>query len=710
MALLLAPYNEAMRIGMGFNSYTQQLCVNDIVRKPGGSRASENDLRQANPGEGLPKPTADERPKSFTESSGTVAIKRHSDGGQADVSQIVTWKGGFTDQLSDIAKSLNISGALTVKCAAIQGGASAKLDFLDASTFLQSQANYSINVTVTNQKLVADDVTEFTPIPNLPASKFNEVYGDCFISGFIEGGVLQAVISKTVSDKSDIFNLGGKISIEGKFAGGAVEVEGKAKGGKNETEKNTATKTTISVTWSGGGDIKPDDVAQWDVPAITRVAMEFPDRVAVCPQRTFAILTKYTTLRSFYEQTVKGSPLDYEIAGIYTSALLDSYMAYKVMWEDLHNTIKELDRGAVGGLKRRPTDEKLLTYAQRASEDYNKRMENFNKYKAAVQKSGSYQQQEDLVLAEPLPPTKVEPYAADAFGLDEAARDCRFEMIKIVREVNEVTDNPKVATDPTRNWRYLSPHVFRLLLPSDKEPMPTPEEIAKCKEDLQVKIRECTEKEEEIKEAKRAKAEALRERDELKDGNASTQKSADESDTKSKELASKLSDAEAKLSEAEARLAQLQQGLEEQTAAATANSQRVAQLEAKVAETEREASAIEERYSNGMRELHEEVKNHAAAAESYLRQVDHLSQKLNSGSEVELLNVSYGGRQFLGDGGVEERVKSCIRDRRQLTVSNDFFGCDPRPGDRKYAYFAYQRRGERAVMVTGWEYDNVSFP
>jgi hypothetical protein len=39
-----------------------------------------------------------------------------------------------------------------------------------------------------------------------------------------------------------------------------------------------------------------------------------------------AILTKYTSLRSFHEQTVRGTPLDYEIAGIYTSALLDSYM------------------------------------------------------------------------------------------------------------------------------------------------------------------------------------------------------------------------------------------------------------------------------------------------------------------------------------------------------------------------------------------------
>lgn len=31
MSLLLAPYNNAMRLGQGFNSYTQQICVDDAV-------------------------------------------------------------------------------------------------------------------------------------------------------------------------------------------------------------------------------------------------------------------------------------------------------------------------------------------------------------------------------------------------------------------------------------------------------------------------------------------------------------------------------------------------------------------------------------------------------------------------------------------------------------------------------------------------------
>jgi hypothetical protein len=36
----------------------------------------------------------------------------------------------------------------------------------------------------------------------------------------------------------------------------------------------------------------------------------------------------------------------------------------------------------------------------------------------------------------PLPCNSVEPYTPDVFGLEDAAKDCRFEMIKIVREVS----------------------------------------------------------------------------------------------------------------------------------------------------------------------------------------------------------------------------------------------------------------------------------
>jgi hypothetical protein len=51
-----------------------------------------------------------------------------------------------------------------------------------------------------------------------------------------------------------------------------------------------------------------------------------------------AILTQYTSLRSYQEIKNKGTPLDYENAGMYTSALLDAYIEYKNIWKQIETS------------------------------------------------------------------------------------------------------------------------------------------------------------------------------------------------------------------------------------------------------------------------------------------------------------------------------------------------------------------------------------
>ena len=55
--------------------------------------------------------------------------------------------------------------------------------------------------------------------------------------------------------------------------------------------------------------------------------------LATTVDKISAILTKYTALRTYQELSNKGTPLDYENAGVYTSALLDAYMDYKAIWK-----------------------------------------------------------------------------------------------------------------------------------------------------------------------------------------------------------------------------------------------------------------------------------------------------------------------------------------------------------------------------------------
>ncbi|THV02561.1 hypothetical protein K435DRAFT_653223 [Dendrothele bispora CBS 962.96] len=312
MAFLLAPYNEAMRLGMGFNSFTQQLCINDSVKLAGGKEAaSEQTLRPQY-------------------KMGTMTT---ADGSTVDVSQEVSWNAKFVDRISEVTDGLNVSGSLQIKCDAIGGGGSASASFVDTNKFKESDINYLIQVKVTNQRLVSPNLTEFCPIKNVPASEFTRVYGDSFISGFTEGGEFNALVSIKLRDRSKAKEIMGQLRVELDFKAASVQGEGKV--AKQNSEKSIDGETTIAVSWRGGGDIKNEAITDWTLETLKAVAMEFPEHVMACPLRTNAILTKYTSLKSFYEGSLKGSPLDYENAGVYSSALLDAYMDYKVMWRNI---------------------------------------------------------------------------------------------------------------------------------------------------------------------------------------------------------------------------------------------------------------------------------------------------------------------------------------------------------------------------------------
>ncbi|KAJ7132377.1 hypothetical protein C8R44DRAFT_773925 [Mycena epipterygia] len=409
MALLLAPYNDSMRPGMGFNSFTQQLCVNDAVKLASG-RSSER----------CPPPHYDS----------TVT----PDGGNA---QEVAWTARFIDKISEVTHSLNVSSFLQIKCDA--DGAKSAASFVDINKFEESDINYLIQVRVTNQRLNASNLTEFDPIANLPDSEFTRVYGDCFISGFIEGGEFNALISIKLKDRSKAREIKGWLGAELNFKGPRAPIV--------NSNMEIDGETTIAVSWKGGGDIKGPTVEDWTLQSLKAVAMEFPKNVMACPVRTNAILTKYTSLRSFYEKKIRGTPLNYDNVGVYTSALLDAYMEYKIIRRNIQQAIWEVEEGrsVAIGKGNVPKLAKLLSSTK------------------------SNQDQQSLDQSEPsMPHNNLVPYGCSVLGLDNAMRDCRLEMVKIVREMDKVAEDPKVACDPMRACRYLSPIVFRMLLPTVK--------------------------------------------------------------------------------------------------------------------------------------------------------------------------------------------------------------------------------------------------
>lgn len=79
--------------------------------------------------------------------------------------------------------------------------------------------------------------------------------------------------------------------------------------------------------------------------------------------------------------------------------------------------------------------EGLQSYRKNFQETYEALKQTYNK-SLALHKTDPTQY--PRTLEEPLLPNRLEAYAGDLFGLDLAKRDCRLEMIKIVKEVSQI--------------------------------------------------------------------------------------------------------------------------------------------------------------------------------------------------------------------------------------------------------------------------------
>jgi hypothetical protein len=116
MAQLLAPYHNGMRLGQGFNSYTQQICLDNAVlidNNQHRSRVREyyvpDDLHHATKQNMLP-PLKEDNSHGLITMGGTDEEKPKL---QPWVKpQIVTYSSRFVDKLQDVTESMNVSGVV----------------------------------------------------------------------------------------------------------------------------------------------------------------------------------------------------------------------------------------------------------------------------------------------------------------------------------------------------------------------------------------------------------------------------------------------------------------------------------------------------------------------------------------------------------------------------------------------------------------------
>lgn len=360
-------------------------------------------------------------------------------------SQTVTYTTRFVDRLSDVTEDMSVSASLSIKAGKV--GGSGKGSFVDSDKFKESDLNFYISVKVVNQTINFKDPLVYNPMRSVNKDNFREIYGDSFISGFVEGGEFNALVSMKILNKAKKSDIQAEAKVA--LTVGPVDVAGEANLGIARSNIETNTETTIQVSWSGGGHIKPME-QQWDIQSLMAAAARFPDLVADCPQRTYAILTKYDALRSFVAaKPASYTALQYENAQIYTSTLLDSFVSYKSLYKRLGENISGLQS-------------KLLEIVPWNDEEQKK----VSSYSTAVTRMGDKDKTTGLY-----PFQETDSYfEASIKGLSDARTAVRRQMARIVNEVDLMERDPKLATDEDHVEPYQSPVAFETRIPKIEVP------------------------------------------------------------------------------------------------------------------------------------------------------------------------------------------------------------------------------------------------
>ncbi|KAG5665010.1 hypothetical protein KAF25_008744 [Fusarium avenaceum] len=103
---------------------------------------------------------------------------------------------------------------IAIKIDAISGGAKVQANCLNTGIFKKSNISYRLQVDVANQTLVCENITEFMPTKNVQPNQFQDVYGDTYISGFLESGVFNAIVSIELANKDEVKDFGGELLLD----------------------------------------------------------------------------------------------------------------------------------------------------------------------------------------------------------------------------------------------------------------------------------------------------------------------------------------------------------------------------------------------------------------------------------------------------------------------------------------------------------------
>lgn len=184
-------------------------------------------------------------------------------------------------------------------------------------------------------------------------------------------------------------------------------------------------------------------------------ALKFPYLVAQTPMRTHAILTKYSSLRSYYAANVPTSLPNFEHAGVYTALLQEAYLDYKTVAKNLQVLAYDVSSGVQVLLASRVASE-----SQEAT-DRDSAASSDNGMVPISNPRDGYSMA-PLIVKTPYPPTLQ--------GVEDARSLVRLMLNRIVQEVDLISRIPELASREDRALPYMSPFLFKEYLPVSLNP------------------------------------------------------------------------------------------------------------------------------------------------------------------------------------------------------------------------------------------------
>nr|GAT56541.1 predicted protein [Mycena chlorophos] len=442
----MAPYDPSMRLGIGYNTFTQELCARDVVKTTGNSGSKA--------------------PAGWTSSSQTVVVPSPPSETPRFTNQQVQSTVQFIPSYIELVDTLGISAASHIKHAAAGGPYAA---FLDLGPFRTHHLHYLIRVLATREAAVgqAAEFTDIDVIPNLTEKERVSVYGDCFISGFNEGGELVALVSVKLNEPTDANIAATKQQIEQQLHVGLAT--------KTEDSKQIAGETRIVVLKRCGG--VPDPRTEWSLAVLKDEIRPFPKHAFAHPVRISPVLTNYSTLKSFHVARAqnKFSVPQYTKNGVhvYAGALLEAFVEYQLVMSELQKTIHAVERGdysltpqpEVAELVHLSADAQAKSEASRVVKQEDADWEQPSIAPSTAGGSSSHNRERSGTVN-----SKwfncLSPYPATVLGLQQARLDCRTEMMRIVDQIDLITEEPDLASTFGCFWENRSPTILRTLLPT----------------------------------------------------------------------------------------------------------------------------------------------------------------------------------------------------------------------------------------------------